>query len=62
MLTLSMIDLIYKSALLHDAIKVGIPDAVLLKPGKLTDDEYSIMKQHALIGAYSGQNDQSFWS
>lgn len=35
---------------LHDIGKVGIPDAVLLKPGKFTPDEWEIMKQHVLIG------------
>lgn len=37
--------------LLHDIGKIGIPDAVLHKPGKLTDDEYAIMKMHPTIGA-----------
>jgi len=50
-LTPSMIDLIYKSAPLHDSGKVGIPDAILLKPGRLTDEEFEIMKQHPLIGS-----------
>ncbi len=45
------IDLLYKSAPLHDIGKVGIPDAILLKPGKLTDEEFFIMKKHPLIGA-----------
>jgi len=45
------IDLLYKSAPLHDVGKVGIPDAILLKPGKLTDDEFKIMKTHASLGA-----------
>lgn len=45
------IDLLYKSAPLHDVGKVGIPDAILLKPGKLTDDEFEIMKTHAQLGA-----------
>ncbi|OUS30426.1 hypothetical protein A9R01_12295 ['Osedax' symbiont bacterium Rs2_46_30_T18] len=45
------IELLYKSAPLHDIGKVGIPDSILLKPGKLTDDEFSIMKQHPQIGA-----------
>lgn len=38
-------------ALLHDIGKIGIPDTVLNKPGKLTDDEYELMKQHTVIGA-----------
>jgi putative nucleotidyltransferase with HDIG domain len=38
-------------AILHDIGKIGIPDAVLNKPGKLTADEYELMKQHAAIGA-----------
>ncbi|MEZ8144544.1 metal-dependent phosphohydrolase [Enterovibrio norvegicus FF-33] len=45
------IDLLYKSAPLHDVGKVGIPDAILLKPGKLTDEEFVIMKTHAQLGA-----------
>lgn len=45
------IDLLYKSAPLHDVGKVGIPDSILLKPGKLTDEEFEIMKGHAQIGA-----------
>ncbi len=44
------IDLLYKSAPLHDIGKVGIPDAILLKPGKLDDDEFDIMKTHAALG------------
>jgi putative two-component system response regulator len=45
------ISLIAKSAPLHDIGKVGIPDHVLLKPGKLTGDEWKIMKTHARMGA-----------
>lgn len=44
------IEMIYKSSPLHDIGKVGIPDKVLLKPGKLTDEEFEIMKKHTLIG------------
>lgn len=50
-LTPSDIELYAKSAPLHDIGKVGIPDSILQKPGKLTDDEYTIMKTHPLIGA-----------
>lgn len=39
------------AALLHDVGKVGIPEAILLKPGKLTDDEWEVMKTHPRIGA-----------
>jgi putative nucleotidyltransferase with HDIG domain len=38
-------------AILHDIGKIGIPDAVLNKPGRLSADEYELMKQHAAIGA-----------
>ena len=45
------LELIVKAAPLHDIGKVGIPDAVLLKPGRLDADEFAIMKTHAAIGA-----------
>ncbi len=38
------------SALFHDVGKVGVPDAVLLKNGRLTDEEFAAMRQHPLIG------------
>ena len=47
------IELLQKSAPLHDVGKVGIPDSILLKPGKLTDEEFMIMKTHAQLGADS---------
>ncbi|MDB1123770.1 HD-GYP domain-containing protein [Vibrio algarum] len=47
----SYIDILHKSAPLHDMGKVGIPDNVLLKPGKLTEEEFEVMKQHPQIGA-----------
>jgi putative two-component system response regulator len=49
-LTREIIDTIVASAPLHDIGKVGIPDAVLLKPGKLTTAEFEIMKNHAILG------------
>lgn len=39
------------AAKLHDIGKLGIPDSVLLKPGKLTDSEFELMKKHTVIGA-----------
>jgi putative two-component system response regulator len=49
-LTPEMISILYKSAPLHDIGKVGIPDAILLKPGKLTPEEFDIMKTHTVLG------------
>lgn len=42
---------IYYVALLHDIGKIGIPDDILNKPGKLTDEEYAVIKTHPQIGA-----------
>lgn len=50
LLTDRMVDLLYKSAPLHDIGKIGIPDAILLKPGKLTVEEFEIMKTHTTLG------------
>lgn len=50
-LTDATIELLFKSAPLHDIGKVGVPDSVLLKPGKLTDDEWVVMRSHAALGA-----------
>ncbi len=44
------VELLYMTSPLHDIGKVGIPDNVLLKPGKFTEEEFEIMKQHTLIG------------
>jgi len=43
-------EIIFYAAPLHDIGKIGIEDAILLKPGKLTDEEFDKMKKHALIG------------
>jgi putative two-component system response regulator len=49
-LTTETIGLLYKSAPLHDIGKVGIPDSILLKPGKLTTEEFEVMKTHTVLG------------
>jgi len=49
-LTPESITALFKSAPLHDVGKVGIVDSILLKPGKLTDDEFEEMKRHAEYG------------
>ncbi|MET0006432.1 MAG: HD domain-containing phosphohydrolase [Candidatus Thiodiazotropha sp. 6PLUC9] len=49
-LTADNIDRIVRSAPLHDIGKVGIPDSILLKPGKLNEDEWNIMSTHAQLG------------
>jgi response regulator RpfG family c-di-GMP phosphodiesterase len=49
-LTDGNIELLYKIAPLHDIGKVGIPDRILHKPGKLTPEEFDIMKTHTILG------------
>ncbi len=49
-LTPEYIELLYKTAPLHDIGKIGIPDRILLKKGKLTKEEMEVMKQHTVIG------------
>lgn len=44
-------DLLYEAGLVHDVGKIGIPDAVLFKPARLTTDEYELIKKHAPLGA-----------
>jgi putative two-component system response regulator len=43
-------DIIVKSVALHDVGKIGIPDRILLKPGRLEPDEFEIMKTHTIVG------------
>ncbi|MEM9725071.1 MAG: HD domain-containing phosphohydrolase [Pseudomonadota bacterium] len=45
------VELLHRSAPLHDIGKVGIPDVILTKPGRLTAEEFEIMKTHAALGA-----------
>jgi putative two-component system response regulator len=49
-LTTAFIDNIYLTSPLHDIGKIGIPDFVLLKPGRLDNHEFEIMKKHTTIG------------
>ena len=50
-LSSDQVELIHQCAPLHDIGKIGIADAILLKPGKLTSNEFEIMKKHTVIGA-----------
>jgi putative two-component system response regulator len=53
------VDLVFKASPMHDVGKIGIPDKVLLKPGKLDSDEWAEMKKHAQYGAkIIGESDQ----
>ena len=49
-ITPGFINNVYLTSPLHDIGKVGIPDCILLKPGRLTDDEFQVMKAHTSIG------------
>lgn len=52
-------DILRMAAMLHDVGKVGISDKILQKPGRLSDEEYDIMKQHVLMGAKLFMTSQS---
>ncbi|SFX44116.1 HD domain-containing phosphohydrolase [Marinospirillum alkaliphilum] len=52
-------ELLLHASPMHDIGKIGIPDHILLKPGKLTEDEYRIMQEHARIGAELLEGDDS---
>ena len=45
------VEIVLHASPMHDVGKIGIPDAVLCKPGKLNDEEWEIMKQHTVMGA-----------
>lgn len=45
------VELVQRAAPLHDVGKIGIPDAILLKPGKLTPEEFEVMKTHTTVGS-----------
>jgi putative nucleotidyltransferase with HDIG domain len=50
-LSQDQIEMVRKGSLLHDIGKLGVPDSILLKPNRLTDDEYKVIKTHPLLGA-----------
>ena len=50
-LPITQVTLIRQAAPLHDVGKIGIPDTILLKPGKLTSEEFAVIKTHATIGS-----------
>ncbi|MBH0058362.1 two-component system response regulator [Pseudoalteromonas sp. SWXJZ94C] len=52
-------ELLRQAAPMHDVGKIGIPDAILLKPGRLTSEEFDHMKKHAVIGAQILANSSS---
>ena len=58
-ITPEYIDCLYHSSTLHDIGKVAMPDIILLKPGKLTPEEFEIMKTHTVIG---GSNMQTVYN
>ena len=49
-ITMAYIEDIYNSSILHDIGKVGVPDAILLKPARLTTEEFEVIKRHASLG------------
>ncbi len=49
-LTSHQVDQIVHASVLHDIGKIGIPDSILLKPGRLTEEEFELMKKHTTIG------------
>lgn len=46
------VELLHRAAPLHDVGKIAIPDAILLKPGKLTSEEFKVIQSHTTVGAH----------
>lgn len=53
------VETVFNAAPMHDVGKIGIPDGILLKPGKLAPHEYTLMQQHPLFGAEIIGNDDN---
>ena len=60
-LTPSKIDLITEASALHDIGKIAIPDNILLKPGRLTDEEFEVMKEHTTRGCELLEQIKDVW-
>ena len=60
-LTDDKIEVIAEAAALHDVGKIAISDAILLKPGRLTDDEFTKMKEHTTLGSEYIKNVKGIW-
>ncbi|MCR5357206.1 MAG: HD domain-containing protein [Lachnospiraceae bacterium] len=60
-LTDSIIDIIVSASALHDIGKIAIPDSIINKPGKLTNDEFDFMKSHTIRGADIVNNISGIW-
>lgn len=60
-LTSEDVDMIAEASALHDVGKIAIPDNVLLKPGRLTDEEFELMKTHTTLGCDILNNIEGIW-
>lgn len=60
-LTQHIIDVMIQASALHDVGKIAIPDSILLKPGRLTADEFEVMKSHTTRGCIIINNIQGAW-
>lgn len=60
-ITKHKVDVISSASALHDIGKISIPDSILLKPGKLTTEEFNIMKTHTTLGCKFIENVHDIW-
>ncbi|HBF34893.1 TPA: two-component system response regulator, partial [Candidatus Sumerlaeota bacterium] len=58
----AFVETIFQASALHDIGKVGVPDCILLKPGRLTFEEFEIIRSHSLIGARTLQSARGKYS